>query len=95
MANYVVFLEGNDFELTSNGHKEVVGFFITVRVEAQTEEVAAEKAIEVVKADPCLAEAFAGGSRKSPRIEAKVVHELPAENKMKNTDFQFFPMVEK
>jgi hypothetical protein len=31
MANYAVFLEGNDFEFSRGGSKELLGFFVTVR----------------------------------------------------------------
>ncbi len=95
MTNYAVFLEGNDFELSRNGSKEALGFFVTVRVESQSEQEAASRAIEVVKADPQLEEAFRADTGKNPRIEAKVVHELLPENTMKNTEFVFFPMEEK
>lgn len=95
MPNYAVFLEGNDFELSRNGRKEVVGFFVTVRVETESEQEAASRAIEVVKLAPLLQEAFRPEASAMPRIEAKVVHELLPENKMKNTEFTFFPTEEK
>ena len=94
MTNYAVFLEGNDFQLSRKGSKEALGFFVTVRVESQSEQEAVGRAIEIVKADPQLEEAFRATS-KSPRIEAKVVHELLPENTMKNAEFVFFPMEEK
>jgi hypothetical protein len=94
MPTYAVFLEGNDFELSRNGRNEVVGFFVTVRVETDSEHEAASRAIEVVKSDPMLQEAFRPEASVIPRINAKVVHELPSENKMKNTKFTFFPMEE-
>lgn len=64
MTNYAVFLEGNDFELSRNGSKEVLGFFVTVRVESQSEQEAASRAIEIVKADPQLEEAFRADTSK-------------------------------
>lgn len=95
MPNYAVFIEGNDFELSRNGRKEVVGFFVTVRVETESESEAASRAIAVVRSDSLLQDAFKPGVGAVPRIEAKVVHELMPDNKMKNTQFTFFPMVEK
>jgi hypothetical protein len=95
MTNYAVFLEGNDFELSRNGSKEALGFFVTVRVESQSEQEAASRAIEIIKADPQLGEALRADTGKNPRIEVKVVHELLPENNMKNTEFVFFPMEEK
>jgi hypothetical protein len=94
MANYAVFLEGNDFELSRNGRKEIVGFFVTVRVETDSEHEAASRAIDAVKSDPLLKEAFGSEASTIPRIDTKVVHELLPENKMKNTEFTFFPMEE-
>lgn len=93
MANYAVFLEGSDFDLY-NGRKEIVGFFVTVRVETDSEQEAARRAIELVKSDSLLQEAFGSDASTIPRIDVKVVHELPPENKMKNTEFTFFPMEE-
>jgi hypothetical protein len=94
MANYAVFLEGNDFALNFGGVEQAVGFFITVRVEAHSEEAAATAAIAIVRADPRLAEAFSGATLQHLRLEPKVVHELPPENRMENTGFVFFPMEE-
>ena len=66
MTNYAVFLEGNDFELSRKGSKEALGFFVTVRVESQSEQEAVGRAIEIVKADPQLEEAF-GATSKNPK----------------------------
>jgi hypothetical protein len=94
MKNYAVFLMGEDFMLPNNGSKELCGFFITVRVEADTEDEAGAAVLEVLKEDPQLADAFKAGSPKTPRIEVRVLHELLPENKMKNTEYTFFPMEE-
>ncbi|MDX8400211.1 MAG: hypothetical protein R8K20_08170 [Gallionellaceae bacterium] len=94
MTNYAVFLQGSDFELSRGGKKEALGFFITVRVDAQTEEEAASAAIGVVKSDHQLEEAFRAEATKVPIIEVKVIHELPPENMMKNIEFVFFTMEE-
>jgi len=94
MPNFAVFLEGSNFELSRNGLNEVVGFFVSVRVEAQSEQEAANCAIEVVKSDPLLQQEFRPEASAIPRIDAKVVHELQPESKMKNTEFIFFPMEE-
>jgi len=94
MKNYAVFLEGNDFELTRKGTKEIVGFFVTVRVETASEDEAAVRAIEVVKSYDLLKEAFNPNATATPRLDAKLVHELLPDNKMKNTELVFFPMVD-
>jgi len=92
MNNYAVFLMGEDFMLPHNGSKKLCGFFVTVRVEADTEDEARAGAIHVLKADPQLADAFTANSPKTPKIEVRVVHKLLPENKMKNTEYTFFPM---
>ena len=94
MGNYAVFLEGKDFELLRGGSKELFGFFVTVRVEAQSEREAEISATAIVKSDPQLAHAYKADANEIPRIEVKVVHQLLTENKMKNTKFEFFPMRE-
>ena len=94
MKNYAVFLMGEDFMLPNSGNKELCGFFVTVRVEANTEDEAGAAALEVLKKDPKLADAFKASSPKTPRIEVRVVHELLPENKMKNTEYTLFPMEE-
>jgi hypothetical protein len=95
MKNYAVFLEGNDFELTRKGTKEIVGFFVTVRVETTSEDEATVRAIEIVKSYEILKEAFSPSATATPRLDVKLVHELLPNNKMKNTELVFFPMVER
>jgi hypothetical protein len=94
MANYAVFLEGANFVLTRGIGKELLGFFVTVRVESSSAQEAASGAISLVKSDPQLEEAFRAVSEKTPTVVVKVVHELLPENRMKNTEFMFFPMEE-
>jgi hypothetical protein len=95
MANYAVFLEGNNFELARGTNKELLGFFVTVRVESPTEQEAANSAILFIKSAPQLEAAFQVGGITTPSIEVKVIHELLPENMMKNSEFVFFPMEEK
>ena len=94
MKNYAVFLQGNNFPLTRNGIQDKLGFFITVRVEAENEEKASSLATELVKSDPELAEAYGTNDTTRPNIEVKVVHELLPENTMNKTEFFFYSMVE-
>ena len=95
MKNYAVFLMGEDFMLPNNGSKELCGFFITLRVEADTEDEAGAAAYRSAEGrSAAIADAFKAGSPKTPRIEVRVVHELLPENKMKNTEYTFFPMEE-
>lgn len=94
MANYAVFLEGKNLELSRDGRKELLGFFVTVRVEAQSEYDAKTSATTLIKSDPQLADAFKATAGKEPKIQVNVVHQLLPENKMKNTGYVFFPMEE-
>lgn len=94
MKNYAVFLEGKDFELARKGTKEIVGFFVTVRVETASEGEATASAIEIVKSYEILKEAFSPSAAATPRLNAKLVHELLPNNKMKNTELVFFPMAD-
>jgi len=92
MINYAVFLEGNNFELTHAGKKDLFGFFITVRIEADSESEAKSEAIQLVKSDPELSEAYRADAKEAPVIKVKVVHELLSENKMNKTKYTFFSM---
>jgi len=94
MNNYAVFIEGNDFLLTHGDTKEALGFFVTVRVEANSEDEAINTAIEIVKSNPKLAEAYTTNLNKKPSLKVNVVHELLPDNKMNNTGFTFYPMEE-
>jgi hypothetical protein len=94
MENYAVFLQGNDFELTRNGVRRALGFFVTVRVESKGKAEAAKSAIELVKSDPELAGAYRANVLGTPSIEVKVVHQLLPENKMNRTEFFFYSMDE-
>ena len=94
MKNYAVFLMGEDFMLSRDGSNELCGFFVTVRVEANSEDEAGADAIQIVKSDPHLADAFKTDAIEKPKIEVRVVHELLPDNKMKNTGYTFFPMEE-
>lgn len=85
---------GEDFMLPKSGSKGLCGFFVTLRVEANTEDDAGAEAIQVLKADPRLADAFKANAPKTPKFEVRVVHELLPENQMKNTEYTFFSMEE-
>jgi len=94
MTNYAVFLQGENFELSHEGEVRLLGFFVTVRVEAESEPEAEKRAIQHVKSDPQLAEAFKAGVAASPEVRVNVVHQLLPDNKMGNTVYTFFPMEE-
>lgn len=86
--NFAVFLMGENYIVA--GQPDLQGFFITVRVEASSEELAAAQAVAAVEADPRLSRV----SSVAPTITVKVVHQLPESNLMKGTEYLFFPMRE-
>ena len=90
--NYAVFLKGANFEINLDGNKQLLGFFTTVCVEAASKEEAKSSALKVLLADPQLESCFANQQHIKPSIEVQVVHELLADNHMKNTGYTFFPM---
>jgi len=91
MGCYAVFLEGANFRL-SQGGSPLCGFFMTKRVEAPDSEEAERIAIQELWLHPELA-----GQQEdvpAPTITARVVHELLASMKMKDTGLHVFPMDE-
>lgn len=86
--NVAVLLMGENFPVA--GQPKLQGFFITKRVEASSEEVAAAQAVAAVKADP----QFSQSSFVEPTVTVNVVHQLPESNLMKDTEYLFFPMEE-
>lgn len=94
MTNYAVFLNGENFDIHFEGKRQLVGFFTTVRVEAETDEAAAHMAVDVVMSDSMLSEAFSAGTSTKPDLQIKAIHVLEPDNKMKNTPHTFFSMNE-
>lgn len=91
MGNYAVFLEGANFHLSQGGNS-LSGFFMTKRVEAPDCEEARRIAIQELWLHPELA--WQQRSTPVPTIEARIVHELLASMKMKDTELHIFPMDE-
>lgn len=90
MKNFAVFLEGTNFWLARDGGRKHFGFFVTKRVEALSEEEAAQLAVQATRGDPNLS-----GQKDnplSPTVVVKVVHELSASNKMSDTELVLFEM---
>lgn len=92
MLNYAIFLMGENFPMDYDGDVVLQGFFVTKRVEAENEEVAREMAIAGIKSTPIIASSILLAGVTEPTIQVKVVHLLPDHNKMKDTEFVFFPM---
>lgn len=94
MNKYAVFLHCENFDITHNGVKDLYGLFITIWVESENESGAGEKAVELLKAEPLLAEAFSSNARVTPNIVVAVVHEMPFLIKSIHTPYDFFLMSE-
>ena len=94
MANYAVFLQGENFELPRDGGKQLLGFFVTVRVEAESEAEAGSKAIQLVKSDSQLEDSFKADAAVSSDLRVKLLHQLLPENRMDRTEYTFYPMGE-
>lgn len=90
MKNFAVFLHCENLDVTHKGVKDLYGLFITIRVECEDEGDAGSKAIECLKSEPLLVEAFSSAARVAPEIVVAVIHELPFSNKMKNTPLDLF-----
>ena len=93
MKNYAVYLEGADFLLPRGDKKELLGFFVTVRVEAESDLAARVAAQTLVESDPELTGAFREQGI-APKLTVKVVHELLPDNRMSKTPYMYFPMEE-
>lgn len=94
MKNFAVFLHCENLDVIHNGVKDLYGLFVTIRVECEEKVDAGGKAIEYLKSEPLLAEAFSSSARIVPEIVVAVVHELPFSNKMNNTPLNLFLMSE-
>lgn len=94
MRNFVIFVNGENFNLEVDGEVQPAGFFATRRVEAETEEIASDVVINTLKNEPELTVATVIESEVNPTITVKVVHEMPLSHKNEYTGFQFYPMIE-
>lgn len=93
MKNYVVFVQGENFNLVVDGKLQLAGFFASRRAEAETEEEAFAIVQRQLKSEPELKEGFLEGSVNSNMV-AKVIHEMPIDHKNNYSGFNFYPMEE-
>ena len=90
MRNFVIFLEGENFNLEVDGKIQSVGFFASRRVEAETENEASNIAIELLLKEKELE----CNTLQDYKVSVKVVNEMPIEHKNTYSGFTFFPMEE-
>jgi len=93
MRNFVVFVQGNNFNLEVDEKLQLAGFFASRRAEAETEEEASSMVLRQLKGEPELKEGFLSGSVASSMV-AKVIHEMPFDHKNTYSGFTFYPMEE-
>ncbi|MFK2904906.1 hypothetical protein ISP17_13160 [Dyella ginsengisoli] len=84
--NYVVLLMGENFLVA--GQSELQGFFITKRIEAFSEEIAAAQAVAAVRNDP----QFSQAPSVEPTVTVKAVRQLLESNHTREAKYFFFPM---
>ena len=90
MRNFVIFMQGENFNLEVDGETQPAGFFASRRVEAATEESASEVAIDKVLAEPKLKDK----ALPNYKVQVKVAHEMPLEHKNSYSGFTLYPMEE-
>ena len=92
MRNFVIFVEGENFNLEYEGAIQPTGFFTSRRIEAENEEEATEAILEQLKNEPELNVNTIAKSNIKPSITVKVIHEMPLEHKNKYSGFTFYSM---
>lgn len=90
MRNFVLFVQGENFNIEVDGEIHPAGFFASRRVEAETEEDASRTVIAQLLKEPELnGKALPGYS-----MVVRVAHEMPIEHKNIYSCFAFYPMKE-
>ena len=90
MRNFVVFVQGENFNLDVEGAIQPAGFFATRRAEAESEEEASNKVISQLLMEPEIN----GKELPSYTVHVKVAHEMPLEHKNTYSGFTLYPMEE-
>lgn len=90
MRNFVVFVQGENFNLEVDGKLQPAGFFASRRIEAETEEEASSVVIAQLLKEPGLG----GKALPDYSMVVKVVHEMPLEHKNTYSGFTLYPMEE-
>ena len=90
MRNFVVFVQGENFNLEVDGKLQTAGFFASRRIEAETEEEASSVAIAQLLKEPELE----GKALPDYSVIVKVAHEMPLEHKNTYSGFTLYPIEE-
>ena len=89
MRNFVIFIQGENFNLQVDGKVQPAGFFASRRVEAETETEAANAVKELLLTEPELE----GKALPNYSMLVKVAHEMPVKHKNTYSGFTLYPMV--
>ena len=90
MRNFVVFVQGENFNLEVDGEIQPAGFFASRRAEAETEDKASAKVIAQLLIEPEIK----GKELPGYTMLVKVAHEMPIEHENTYSGFTLFPMEE-
>ena len=92
MKNYLIFVQGENFNLEVDGQVQCAGFFATRRAEAQTEEEAASIVLKQLENESALQSATHASSQPASNMRVKIIHEMPLEHKNNYTGFTAYPI---
>ncbi|CAN0604989.1 unnamed protein product [Ectocarpus sp. 12 AP-2014] len=90
MRNFVVFIQGENFNLEVDGIIQPAGFFASRRIEAETVDEASSAAIANLLTEPEIK------NKELPNYTmlVKVAHEVPIEHKNTYSGFTLYPLEE-
>lgn len=92
MPRFAIVLEGKNFPIVTDTGVQVLGFYTTRKLKAETEQQAVLMALEQVKTDPQLLAVIDRDKTSSPRLFMKSAHTLAWWEDMKSSGYTFFPM---
>lgn len=90
MRNFVIFVQGENFNVEVDGEIQPAGFFASRRAEAETE----DEASSIVIAQLLTESEIKGKELPDYTMLVKVAHEMPLEHRNTYSGFTFFPMAE-
>lgn len=90
MRNFVILVQGENFNLEIDGEFQTAGFFASRRAEADTEDEASNLVITQLLTEPEIK----GKELPGYTMIVKVAHEMPLKHKNTYSGFTFFPMEE-
>ena len=94
MRNFVIFVQGENFNLEVDGKVQPAGFFATRRAEAPSEEEASAIVLNQLRNDPVLNLVSSNDSKIESVMTVKVVHEMPLEHENTYNGFESYQMEE-